>query len=111
MCNLYILRTNTIINIIFQIIKNKVKKSIMSRQENKRINKNNNRKFNKNFAKRNDNKKIELRDYVYYTGSTKQASDYKSTTEFIINYIKGEFNYGNDISESLRNLSYEKTEK
>ena len=32
------------------------------------------------------------------------------TTEFIINYNKGELNYRNDIAELLRNLSYEKTE-
>ena len=69
----------------------------------KRNNKKNNRKFNKSFGKRNNNKKKESKNYLYDTGSRKQASDYETTTEFIINYIKGEFNYGNDIAESLRN--------
>ena len=52
-----------------------------------------------------------MKYYVYYTGSTKQASDYKTTTEFIINFIKGKFNYGSDIVELLRNLKYEDTVK
>ena len=76
----------------------------MSRQENTRNNKKNNRKVKKNFTKRNDSKKKELKYYVYYTGSMKQASDYKSTTKLIVNSIKGEFQYGNDIDELLRNL-------
>ena len=82
----------------------------MSRQENKRMNWRNNKKFHENFVKGNENKKNELKDYIYYTGCTKQALNYKSTTEFIINFIKGEFSQRNDIAESLRNLSYENTE-
>ena len=43
---------------------------------------------------------------MYYTGSNCQASDFETITEFVINHIKGEFNYGNDIAESLRELKY-----
>ena len=73
--------------------------------------KNYNQKRNKNRKYRNRNhsptkKKKELNDYVYYTGSHKQASDYEKTTEFLINYIKGEYAYGNDIAESIRNGAY-----
>ena len=44
----------------------------------------------------------ELKDYMYYTGSNKQASDYKTMMDHIINYIKGEFSEGNDIAGSLK---------
>ena len=39
-------------------------------------------------------------------GSHKQASDYENTTKFLINYIKGEFAYGNNITELIRNGKY-----
>ena len=52
-----------------------------------------------------------MKDYYYYTRLSRQASDYKSTTDFIINYIKGKFAEGQDIAESLRNLEYEDTEQ
>ena len=64
--------------------------------------------FSKSHTKQLDRKK--LRDYRYYTGSNVQASDFESTTEFIINYIKGEFNYGNNITEHLSNSKNETTE-
>ena len=38
---------------------------------------------------------------MFYVGTTKQASDYELSAEFIINYIKRIFTRGNDISESL----------
>ena len=66
--------------------------------------------FAKSNNRRSDNKKKELKDYIYYTGSNRQASDFKTTTEFIINYIKDEFTHGNDIAEALRKLEYEATE-
>ena len=82
----------------------------------KNNNNNYNRKKNKNHKYRNRNhsptkKKKELNDYIYYTGSHRQASDYEKTTEFLINYIKGEYVYGNDIAESIRNGKYEDTSK
>ena len=43
-------------------------------------------------------------DYYYYLGSAKQASDYETTTEFLINYIKKTFDYGSDIGRALKEL-------
>lgn len=45
-----------------------------------------------------------LSDYVYYLGSAKQAADYETTTEFIINHIKKTFDFGNDIATALEDL-------
>ena len=49
-------------------------------------------------------KKKSIDDYFFYVGSSKQASDYEVTVEYIINYIKLTFPRGTDISESLRNM-------
>jgi hypothetical protein len=43
-------------------------------------------------------------DYSFYIGSSKQASDYEVTAEFVINHIKKTFDYGKDIAEALRTL-------
>ena len=45
-------------------------------------------------------KKQFVTDFSYYLGSAKQASDYETTTEFLINYIKKLYDYGNDIDSS-----------
>jgi hypothetical protein len=37
-------------------------------------------------------------------GSSKQASDYEITAEFVVNHIKKTFDRGNDIAETLRML-------
>lgn len=47
------------------------------------------------------NPKKSLQDYVYYIGSAKQASDFTTTTEYIINYIRRTFTQGNDIANAL----------
>ena len=79
------------------------------------INKNNNQqKRNENHKQRNRNysrgkKKKELNDYIYYMGSHKQASNYKKTTEFLIDYIKGDFSYRNEIAESIQIIKYADT--
>jgi hypothetical protein len=41
--------------------------------------------------------KKSVNDYNYYLGSAKQASDYETTTEFLINYIVKTLEYGNNI--------------
>ena len=66
---------------------------------NKKTNKNN---WNKRKGRNQGREKLkkELKDYYYYTGSSRQASDYESTTDFIINHIKGNFAEGQDIAES-----------
>ena len=43
-------------------------------------------------------------DFSYYLGSAKQASDYETATEFLINHIKKLYDYGNDIGTALENL-------
>ena len=45
--------------------------------------------------------KKSLTDYNYYLGSAKQASDYETTTSFILNTILKEYEYGNDIATAL----------
>jgi hypothetical protein len=45
--------------------------------------------------------KKSLQDYVYYIGSAKQVSDFLTTTEYIINYIRRTFTQGNDIANAL----------
>jgi len=49
--------------------------------------------------------KKSVEDYVYYLGSSKQASDYETTTEYLINHIQQTFDYGDDIAESLSTLT------
>ena len=69
-----------------------------------------NRGRNRRFAGRSSNRGIKseikknLSDYNYYVGSAKQASDYESTTEFLINHIKKTFEFGNDIGSALKDL-------
>ena len=48
--------------------------------------------------------KKSVNDYNYYLGSSKQASDYETTTEYLINYIKKVFDYGSDIGIALKSL-------
>ena len=45
-----------------------------------------------------------LADHMYYLGSAKQASDYITMTEFIVNHIKVTFVNGGDIGEALEKL-------
>ena len=45
--------------------------------------------------------KKSLSDYIYYLGSAKQAADYETTTEFLINHIKKTFSFGIDIGTAL----------
>ena len=55
--------------------------------------------------------KKSLSDYIYYLGSAKQAADYETTTDYIINHIKKTFTFGNDIAVSLKELKIYDTEK
>ena len=49
-------------------------------------------------------KKKTLEDYWFYVGSDKQASDFETTYDFMVNYIKRTYTRGNDIAETLRTL-------
>ena len=51
---------------------------------------------NRNSSKSSEKKKMSIEDYVFYIGN-KQASDYEVTQEFILNYIKKTYEYGNDL--------------
>ena len=65
------------------------------------------RGFNRRRSNNNKKPKKEkksLKDYNYYLGSSKQASDFESTTEFIINHVKKTYNHGRDIAEALKTL-------
>jgi hypothetical protein len=44
-----------------------------------------------------------INDWSYYLGSTKQASEFKATTEFLINYIKQNFKFGYNIAIAIIN--------
>ena len=49
--------------------------------------------------------KKQLTNYNYYVSrSARQASDYKTTTEFLINYIKNMYKYRNNIAKVLKEL-------
>ena len=54
-------------------------------------------------------KKKTVEDYYFYVGSNKQASDYQTTAEFVVNHIKKTFDRGNDVAESLRTLKPQDT--
>jgi hypothetical protein len=45
-----------------------------------------------------------LADSIYYLGSAKQAADYETTTDFLINHINKTFNFGNNIETALEQL-------
>ena len=49
-------------------------------------------------------KKKTIEEYYFYVGSSKQASDYENTNEFIVNHIKKTFDRGNDVAEAIRTL-------
>ena len=49
-------------------------------------------------------KKTKLEDHIYYLGSATQASDYETTTSFIINHIMKTYTRGRDIAEASETL-------
>ena len=62
-------------------------------------------------SKRNDRKKKTLSDHNYYLGNARQASDFETTTEFIINHIKKTYTDGKDIAKALYDLESADTTK
>ena len=54
-------------------------------------------------------KKKSLSDYNYYLGSSSQASDYETTTDYIINHIKKTYSDGKDIADALTKLVHPDT--
>lgn len=55
--------------------------------------------------KKPEKKKKTLTDYVYNIGSSSQASDYETTTDFVINHIKKTYESGRDIANALETLT------
>ncbi|KAL7572989.1 hypothetical protein ACA910_007487 [Epithemia clementina (nom. ined.)] len=51
--------------------------------------------------KKAETKKKGLSDYMYYLGSAKTAADYEVTTRFLMNWIRKNYEYGEDIASSL----------
>ena len=64
-----------------------------------------------NKGKPTDKKKKTLADYIYYVVSSSQASDYKATTEFLINHIREKSEYSDDIGDTLEKESKLDTDK
>ena len=60
--------------------------------------------------KENKDNKKSFNDCNYYIGSAKQASEFKATTEFLINYIKQTYKFGMDIAMAIINQEHINTE-
>ena len=54
--------------------------------------------------KKPEKEKRSLKDHNYYISNRKQASDYKTMTEFIMNHVKKTCNHGRDIIKALKEL-------
>ena len=46
-----------------------------------------------------------IEGHYFYVGSSKQASNYELTAQFVINHIKKTFDRGLDIAEALQTLT------
>ena len=55
-------------------------------------------------SKETPKKKETLGDHYFYVGSSKQASDFETTFNLLVNYIKRTYVRGNDVAEALRNM-------
>jgi hypothetical protein len=59
------------------------------------------------FTSKQPKPKLKLEDHVYYIGTSKQATDYETNTQFIINHIKKTYEKGGeDIAEALEDLEH-----
>ena len=64
---------------------------------------------NQNNPIKEEKKKKSIEDYFFYVGSSKQASDFETTSEFLVNHVKKTFDRGNDVAEALRTLAPQET--
>jgi hypothetical protein len=53
--------------------------------------------------KENLSSKKSITDCNYYNGLAKQASEFEVTTEYLLNYIREQFEFGNDIAKAIDN--------
>ena len=56
---------------------------------------------NQTLNKENKEVKKTVNDWFYHLGSAKHASGYQATTDFLINHIKQDFEYGIDIATAI----------
>ena len=61
--------------------------------------------INRHLRRNHNRRKKNIKDYVFYLVTSKQASDFEISSKYILNYIKGTFERGNDIAESLQTLT------
>ena len=61
--------------------------------------------FHNNRKKPKDETKKGLKDYTYYVGNNRQATNFETTTEFIINHIKKTYSHGIDIAAALSSMT------
>ena len=50
------------------------------------------------------NRKKTIKEYYFYVGSSKKASDYETPSEYIIRYIKKTFDKGNNVTKAHQTL-------
>ena len=61
-------------------------------------------KFNNSSTnKKEHQEKKSSNELMYYIGSARQASDYEALTEYLINYIQQNFEFGDDIANAIVN--------
>ena len=60
-------------------------------------------RYNQNQESTKENKEIKktVNDWFFHLGSAKHASGYQATTDFLINHIKQEFEYGINIATAI----------
>jgi hypothetical protein len=51
--------------------------------------------------RKNQPSKKSITDWNYYFGSAKHALEFKATTEFVLNYIREQLKFGNDIAKAI----------
>jgi hypothetical protein len=49
----------------------------------------------------NQPSKKSITDWNYYISSAKQASEFEATTEFLLNYIREQYKFGNNIAKAI----------
>ena len=62
-------------------------------------------RFSSTTLSKTSSTKKSLSDYNFYLGSAKQASDYETTREYLINTIRKNYTNGNDIAMALEDLT------
>ena len=64
------------------------------------------RSRNNNNSNQKNNQRTKLSDYIYNVGSAKQASDFIIVNEYLINYVRKNYEHGGDIGTALENMDH-----